>query len=263
MSSKYRVRFVLLTSCLSASLEDVHKITTLAQDNTATVGASLAHVHVPGRQVTADEVGDNIEIGMGIHNEEGFGRVKTTLPGLVTTMLAQLLDQADTDRAFINLQPGDEFIAMVNNLGGISPLEIGAITAEVIDQLEGTYKVTPTRLLSGTYMTSLNGLGFSITLLKAVDKRFISLIDAPADAAGWSPPVKPESWARGIDTKKTPADTNSSKDTEEFAPSNLQRKLLLCNSNSPKHTHMYQWTAKSPRHSSKPPSQASSTPKPK
>lgn len=164
---------------------------------------------------------------MGIHNEEGFGRVKTTLPGLVTTMLAQLLDQADTDRAFINLKPGEEFIALVNNLGGLSPLELGAITAEVIDQLAGTYKLSPARLLSGAYMTSLNGMGFSITLLRAADKSFVSLIDAPADAAGWVAPVKPENWARGIDTSKPEADTSSAKDTKPSAPSNLQRKPPL------------------------------------
>lgn len=68
--------------------------------NIATVGASLAHVHVLGRSVFTDELdgNDEIEIGMGIRNEEGFGRVRTDLPGLVQTLLKQLLDTSDTDR---------------------------------------------------------------------------------------------------------------------------------------------------------------------
>ncbi|KAL3958909.1 hypothetical protein ACCO45_007071 [Purpureocillium lilacinum] len=171
-----------------ASLEDVRRIASQVADNTATVGASLAHVHVPGREIVPDELGQDIEIGMGIHNEEGFGRVKTDLSGLVSTMLKQLLDQSDSDRAYINVAPSDEIVIMVNNLGGISVLEQGAITTEVVEQLATTYKLTPTRLLSGTYMTSLNGMGFSITILKVADKSFVSLLDAPADAAGWSPP---------------------------------------------------------------------------
>lgn len=198
-------------------------------ENTVTVGASLSHVHVPGREVVADVLGDSIEIGMGIHNEEGFGRVKTTLPGLVGTMLQQLLDQSDSDRAFINIKPSDEFVVLVNNLGGLSPLEIGAITTEVIDQLAGTYDARPVRVLSGAYMTSLNMLGFSITLLKVADKKLLSLIDAPADAAGWSPPVNTENWARGIDTSKPKEEASPTQSSESSAPSNLQRKFGSAN----------------------------------
>lgn len=160
---------------------------------------------------------------MGIHNEEGFGRVKTTLKGLVETMLKQLLDQSDSDRAYINVKSGEEVVVMVNNLGGISPLELGAITAEVIDQLDASYKVKPSRLLSGTYMTSLNGLGFSITILKVTDKTILPLIDAPADAAGWSPAVRPENWVRGIDTTKSEI-KQEAPSQDDSTPSNLDCK---------------------------------------
>lgn len=162
---------------------------------------------------------------MGIHNEEGFGRVKTTLKGLVETMLKQLLDQSDSDRAYINVKSGEEVVVMVNNLGGISPLELGAITTEVIDQLDASYKIKPSRLLSGTYMTSLNGLGFSITILKVADKAILPLIDAPADAAGWSPAVRPENWANGIDTTKAEIKEDAPSQ-DDSAPSNLDCKLF-------------------------------------
>ncbi|KAL7787398.1 Dak1 domain-containing protein [Trichoderma ceciliae] len=203
------------------SLEQVSQIASLASENLATVGASLAHVHVPGREITADELGDEIEIGMGIHNEEGFGRVKTTLKGLVETMLKQLLDRSDKDRAYINVKSGEEVVVMVNNLGGISPLELGAITTEVIDQLDASYKIKPSRLLSGTYMTSLNGLGFSVTILKVTDGAILPLIDAPADAAGWSPAVRPENWVRGIDTTKSEVKEDTPPSEDDAAPSNL------------------------------------------
>ncbi|KAI9840754.1 MAG: hypothetical protein M1837_001328 [Sclerophora amabilis] len=180
-----------------APLEDVHKLAVLTSQNVASVGASLEHVHVPGRAapdpnshetVTSGEV----EVGMGIHNEPGSRRVKVELVGLVKIMLAQLLDPTDEDRAFLQFSKDDQVVLLVNNLGGVSMLELGGITAEVVGQLKGSWKIEPVRVYSGTYMTSLNGLGFSITLLKVMDtglghgKGMLDLLDVPGDAVGWS-----------------------------------------------------------------------------
>ena len=49
-------------------------------------------------------------------------------------------------------------------------------------------------------MTSLNGNGFSISLLRLVDtglgasKTMLKLLDAPHEALGWPTVVKPETW---------------------------------------------------------------------
>ncbi|KAI0390873.1 Dak1 domain-containing protein [Xylariaceae sp. FL0594] len=180
-----------------ASLSEVYKVASLAASNVATVGASLAHVHVPGRAVSTDELStnDKIEIGMGIHNEEGFGRVKTDLRGLVKALLEQLLDTTDKDRGFMEIAQGVPVVLLVNNLGGISPLELGAATLELVDQLDQTYGIFPVRVLSGTYMSSLNGLGFSATLLKVVDDKFVELLDTAVSASGWLPPAPAENWS--------------------------------------------------------------------
>ncbi|KAH0425138.1 dihydroxyacetone kinase [Colletotrichum camelliae] len=183
-----------IASALAAQgrdLSEVHNIASQVAENLVTVGASLSHVHVPGRAPSGDELSSNeeVEIGMGIHNEEGFGRVKDSLSGVVSTMLNQLLDQSDTDRAFIRLQKDDKIVLMVNNLGGLSQLELGAITNEVISQLKGRHDIQPRRILSGTYMSSLNGLGFSITLLKVIDESWVQLVDASTEASGWLPAI--------------------------------------------------------------------------
>lgn len=63
------------------------------------------------------------------------------------------------------------------------------------------YKVKPLRIYTGTFMTSLNGSGFSITLLRVVDtglgpgKDMISLLDAAHETLGWTASVKPSTWA--------------------------------------------------------------------
>lgn len=113
-------------------------------------------------------------------------------------MLKYMLDPKDEDRAFTSISKSDETVLLVNNLGGVSPLEMGGITAEVSQQLEKSYGIKPVRVLSGTYMTSLNGLGFSISLLKVTDtkvgKSMLELLDAPAEATGWAAAVKTKTW---------------------------------------------------------------------
>jgi triose/dihydroxyacetone kinase / FAD-AMP lyase (cyclizing) len=186
-----------------ASLEDVYKVAKLMADNIVSVGASLDHVHVPGRappDPNSDEVlaTEEVEIGMGIHNEPGSGRAVVALPELVEKMLQQLLDWKDEDRAFLRVN-SNEVVLLINNLGGVSVLEMGGITAEVVGQLEKTYNIQPVRVLAGTYMTSLNGLGFSISILNVVNTdiggpSMIQLLDAPSEAAGWAAPIRKETW---------------------------------------------------------------------
>ncbi|KAL7625067.1 dihydroxyacetone kinase Dak1 [Parahypoxylon ruwenzoriense] len=185
-----------------ASLDQVYKVARLTADNLVSVGASLEHVHVPGRAApdpnSAESLGaGEVEVGMGIHNEAGSGRAKVELPELVSTMLSQLLDKNDTDRAFLNVN-SNEVVLLVNNLGGVSVLELGGITTEVVKQL-GSWGIQPVRVLSGTYMTSLNGLGFSITLLNVVNTdiggpSMIQLLDYPCEATGWSAPIAKTTW---------------------------------------------------------------------
>jgi triose/dihydroxyacetone kinase / FAD-AMP lyase (cyclizing) len=182
-------------------LEDVVKVARLVSENLVSVGASLEHVHVPGRAATKAEdalKAGEVELGMGIHNEPGSGRETLELPELVAKMLAQLLDQTDKDRAFLNVN-SNEVVLLINNLGGVSPLEIGGITDEVVTQLERSYGIRPARVISGTFMTSLNGMGFSITLLNVVNTdiggpSMIELLDAPTEATGWSAPVQKKTW---------------------------------------------------------------------
>ncbi|KAK1140735.1 dihydroxyacetone kinase Dak1 [Aspergillus melleus] len=185
-----------------ASLDEVYATAQLANDHLASVGSSLEHVHIPGRAMPEDVIPDGeVEIGMGIHNEPGSHRVKANLPELVQTMLFQILDHNDPDRAFLTHQPGDEFVLLINNLGGVSPLELAGITDEVYRQLERDHEIKPVRVIQGTFLTSLNGLGFSISLLKLADtglgagKSFVELLDAPAEAVGWSAPIPSSTWA--------------------------------------------------------------------
>lgn len=210
-----------------ASLKDVAALARLTADNIVSVGASLDHVHVPGRappNPNSDEVlGEKeVEIGMGIHNEPGSQRSVVQLPELVETMLKQLLDANDKDRAFLNVN-SNEIVLLINNLGGVSVLELGGITAEAVSQLEKNYNIKPVRILAGTYMTSLNGLGFSISLLNVTNTNLggpsmLQLLDAPSEATGFVAPISKNTWE--VRSQRTREDKTSSSDAVK--PSGLK-----------------------------------------
>ncbi len=212
-----------------ASLKDVTRVAQMVADNTVSIGSSLSHVHVPGRrEPEEDELKDGeVEIGMGIHNEPGSERKSTDLPGLVKTMLKHCLNTADQDRSFSNISEKDDVVLLINNLGGVSPLELSGITNEVVEQLDGTFKIKPVRILSGTFMTSLNGLGFSISLLKATDLQLesdlslLQLLDAPAEASGWSAAISSGTWQK----RGQAAAEEKHADAEEIQPSTLRGML--------------------------------------
>lgn len=187
-------------AAMGYGLREVADVARLVAANLVSVGASLEHVHVPGRGEAKEEAlaDGEVEIGMGIHNEAGSSREVVGLEELVAKMLRQLLDQEDEDRAFVHVN-SNEVVLLVNNLGGVSVLEMGGILTEVVTQLERSWNIRPVRILCGTYMTSLNGLGFSITLLNVVNTNLggpsmIDLLDYPCEATGWSAPISKQTW---------------------------------------------------------------------
>jgi len=110
-------------------------------DNTVTIGTSLDHCHVPGRPKGEEDRGalaeDACELGMGIHNEPGFKHYdqKPTPDAIIKEMLKLMLNQDDKDRAYTPFDKEDAPVVFINNLGGMSQLEMNAVTDEVLGQL--------------------------------------------------------------------------------------------------------------------------------
>lgn len=78
---------------------------------------------------------------------------------------------------------GGPVAAMINNLGGLSVLELSVVTDEVLRQLDAR-AIVVARSMSGTYVSSLDGPGFSVTLL-GLDEELLLLLDAPTAAPAW------------------------------------------------------------------------------
>ncbi|GLB43410.1 putative dihydroxyacetone kinase [Lyophyllum shimeji] len=194
------------------SLDDVFNMAQWVASNVVTIGVGLEHCHVPGTAPAVSHLQESeIEIGMGIHNEAGNRRLAPCPPlnELIPQLLDMLTSTSDPERSFLPFQGEkgkDEVVLLVNNLGGISELELGAIVGEARRALHSRGVVVH-RVLSGSFMTSLNMPGFSITLLLLPSEGngsspstslLLSLLDEPADAPGWkwssrtAPPPQPQ-----------------------------------------------------------------------
>ena len=118
-------------------LDDLLKVGGRLVDGLATCGVSQGHVHIPGTAFQKEEEAQ-VELGMGIHNEPGFQVLspRPTLDSLLDQMLDLILSTSDSDpdRAFVNFDDKNA-VLLINNLGGTSQLELGAIAHEVVSKL--------------------------------------------------------------------------------------------------------------------------------
>jgi dihydroxyacetone kinase-like protein len=112
-----------------------------------------------------------IELGIGIHGEPGRRREPTrSAREIVEVMVEAVLS---------DLKPaeGAKVLAFVNGMGGTPALELYLLYHEVDQQLRAG-GVEPVRNLVGSYITSLEMAGASLTVLE-LDDELTSLWDAP------------------------------------------------------------------------------------
>ncbi|KAF2087785.1 dihydroxyacetone kinase-like protein [Saccharata proteae CBS 121410] len=180
----------------SWSFEDCLKLGTRTNDQVVTVGTSLDHCHIPGRGHHEAVSEDACVLGMGIHNEPGLRTLKPipSADKIIKEMLLYLLDPSDEDRAFTQFESSDEVVLLINNFGGLSNLEMEAMTNITLQQLTRDWNIRPCRIYSGMFETSLNAPGFMVTLgnLSNIAKSLgrpvsdiVGLLDAPTNAMAW------------------------------------------------------------------------------
>lgn len=60
---------------------------------------------------------------------------------LISQLLLLICDPKDPERAFVKFNKNDDVVLLINNYGGLSNLELGALTHETLEQL-GKFKST-------------------------------------------------------------------------------------------------------------------------
>lgn len=141
------------------------------------MGMALTSCTVPhAGKPTFDLPEDEMEIGIGIHGEPGRKRMKLATADEITEMLAEPII------ADLPFQAGDNVLAFVNGMGGTPLIELYVIYRKLAQICEGK-GIKIVRNLIGSYITSLEMAGCSITLLK-LDDDLLKLWDAPVKTVG-------------------------------------------------------------------------------
>jgi phosphoenolpyruvate---glycerone phosphotransferase subunit DhaK len=154
------------------SLTEVADVVWKVNTGGRSMGVALTSCTVPAvGQPTFELPETDIEIGIGIHGEPGRQR----LPLAPAKRVAEYL--LDPILADLNFTGGDGVIAFVNGMGGTPLIELYLMYHEVARILERA-GVRIARSLVGSYITSLDMAGCSVTLLRA-DYDLLELWDAP------------------------------------------------------------------------------------
>jgi dihydroxyacetone kinase-like protein len=112
-----------------------------------------------------------IELGIGIHGEPGRRRASL---GSASEVVEVMVEAVVSD---LKPRRGSQVLAFVNGMGGTPLLELYLLYAEVDRKLRAA-GVEPVRNLVGSYITSLEMAGASLTVLE-LDDELTSLWDAP------------------------------------------------------------------------------------
>jgi phosphoenolpyruvate---glycerone phosphotransferase subunit DhaK len=159
------------------SLKEVAEIARRVDEWGRSMGMALTPCTVPAAgKPTFELAEDEMEIGIGIHGEPGRERMKIKpVHDIVEMMASAVVDDLPFDR-------GDTVLAFVNGMGGTPLIELYIVFNELKRYLDGR-GITIGRNLIGSYITSLEMAGFSITLLR-LDDELTKLWDAPVKTAG-------------------------------------------------------------------------------
>ena len=123
-----------------------------------TIGMALTPPMVPTTGQYGFDIDDNeMEIGIGIHGEKGLHREAIQPVDQIVSTLVEELDKEIS---------GEEFIVMVNGMGGTPLSELNIVTKYLKDLFDKKHYGVK-HWYVGDFMTSLDMQGFSITLVPA------------------------------------------------------------------------------------------------
>ena len=159
------------------ALQQVADMCRRVNDNARSMGMALTSCTVPAAGKPTFELGeDEMEIGIGIHGEPGRTRMKLAPASeIAELLLTPILED-------LPFNSGDSVLAFVNGMGGTPLIELYVMYNEVNRILTGK-GIKIARNLVGSYITSLEMAGCSVTLLK-LDDEMTQLWDAPVHTAG-------------------------------------------------------------------------------
>ncbi len=160
------------------SLDAVVAEASAAAASLGTMGVALGACTVPAAGKPGFSLGeDEMELGLGIHGEQGVRRGKLepadkVVDAILGTLLAQM-----------HLGKGSRVALLVNGLGGTPPMELMIVARHALGVLRAR-GIAVERAWAGNFMTALEMPGCSLSLLVLDDAR-LERIDASCAAPAW------------------------------------------------------------------------------
>ena len=180
---------VFIHKLVGAAAAEGSSLAALAAMGKAAI-ASLATMGVSFSAGTSPAVGrpsfalgdDEMELGLGIHGEPGVQRTQL-LPAdqLTETLLTEILRRGDFGQG--DFGEDKRVAVMVNNLGATTEMELAIVARHVVSFLAGK-RFTVERIYAGTFLSSLDMAGISLSVLGLNDER-VRLLDAVTAAPAW------------------------------------------------------------------------------
>ncbi|KAL7471516.1 hypothetical protein ACHAXS_011803 [Conticribra weissflogii] len=175
-------------------LEEVAEVGEVVARSVSSLGVALDTVTIPGAERVNNRLAGEgmMEVGLGIHGEAGMKQCPLmSCDDIAKEMLTTIQKYGkEVDGEIKPLYgSGDELLVLVNNLGGTSNFEMSLLARSLVTQLESD-GCKATRVLVGSYMTSFDMQGASVSILplkgEVTSKEIVSLIDADTDAPAWA-----------------------------------------------------------------------------
>jgi dihydroxyacetone kinase len=191
-----------------------------AVESMGTMGVSFSAGTSPSVGRPSFELGEReMELGLGIHGEPGVKRTEVQPADQLTeTLLGEVLQYG---------RFGDErrVAVMVNNLGATTEMELAILARHVVSALESK-GCTVERIYAGTFLSSLDMAGISISVL-GVDEERLRWLDASTTAPAWPNvlkhrPGRPTQVAAEAGTK---ASESSGKDAQSEAGVRIRKAI--------------------------------------
>ena len=170
---------------LSAAAEEGKSLVEMEQifdqltqsDNLGTIGFSTSGCSLPvGTPGILLKTGE-IELGLGVHGEPGIRKWQFTNNKELIEQLLPLVNRR------LNLTANDEVMLLLNNLGGMTEIEVLNLQKVILDQI-GALGAKVIRIASGHMMTSLDMAGLNFSILKLTPQT-TKWIDAETAMLGW------------------------------------------------------------------------------
>jgi dihydroxyacetone kinase-like protein len=159
------------------ALEPLTALAKRANANARSMGVALTSCTVPAAGKPTFEIGDGeMEFGVGIHGEPGRRRDKLKSANAIAEEICTAIVHDLGDRARGNA------LLFVNGFGGTPAMELYLMYGIARSLLE-QHGVNVVRSLVGSYVTSLDMAGCSITLAM-MDDEMLRLWDQPVHTAG-------------------------------------------------------------------------------